>query len=335
MRGGYFRFTNGTDWDYSSWAGLGYSTSAKTIYLGIPGDGTIFQKNSRVDTNGKLQLVNISSITLDGASGNTYKIWHENNDGSGSGLDADLLDGTHKADLLTAASLGASGNNTTLSITVGGTTKTGSVTVPYATSAGNADTVDGHHQDHLLPYRYTYNAQTNSGSVWYVRIQTASYISEDCTIYVHGGGNNSSSDLVIHVLTRGNRFWGWQTSYNGCRIIGISKETGAPEIIYLKMPDSTTSISFKSTHSLTIDKADYSAKSYMDISSEGLFGNYILGKIQNADYAGSVDWANITNKPSSFTPSSHTHPFSQITDGTSSSTNSSWSHILSNTYGGS
>jgi len=32
---------------------------------------------------------------------------------------------------------------------------------------------------------------------------------------------------------------------------------------------------------------------------------------------------------------SHTHPFSQITDGTSSSTASGWSHILSNTYGGS
>ena len=100
MRGGYFRFTNGTDWDYSSWAGLGYNTTAKTIYLGISGDGTIFQKNQRVDTGGKLQLVNISSITLDGASGNAYKVWHENNDGSGSGLDADKLDGWHKNDLL-------------------------------------------------------------------------------------------------------------------------------------------------------------------------------------------------------------------------------------------
>ena len=32
---------------------------------------------------------------------------------------------------------------------------------------------------------------------------------------------------------------------------------------------------------------------------------------------------------------SHTHSYSQITDGTSSSTSSGWSHILSNTYGGS
>ena len=52
---------------------------------------------------------------------NQYEMWHAGNDGSGSGLDADLLDGTHKSGLLTAAS---SSNATNLSITVGGTTKT-------------------------------------------------------------------------------------------------------------------------------------------------------------------------------------------------------------------
>ena len=58
---------------------------------------------------------------------NMYKLWDEYNDGSGSGLDADLLDGTHKADLLTAASSSA---KTNMSVTVGGTTK--SVTDMYA-----------------------------------------------------------------------------------------------------------------------------------------------------------------------------------------------------------
>ena len=48
-----------------------------------------------------------------------------------------LANGGHKklTELLTAASLTADGNNTKLSITVGGTTKTGSVTVPYASAA--------------------------------------------------------------------------------------------------------------------------------------------------------------------------------------------------------
>ena len=51
-------------------------------------------------------------------------------------LNADYLDGTHKSDLLTAASLGTNNKLTTLSVTVGGTTKTSNVTVPYATYAG-------------------------------------------------------------------------------------------------------------------------------------------------------------------------------------------------------
>lgn len=57
-------------------------------------------------------------------------------DGSSSGLDADLLDGTHKSGLFTAFS--ANGNSTR--ITIGGVTK--DLTVPYAI---NCDTLDGLH----------------------------------------------------------------------------------------------------------------------------------------------------------------------------------------------
>ena len=61
-------------------------------------------------------------------------------DGSGSGLDADLLDGTHKSGLLTALT---SSSATNLSLTVGGTTKT--IADLYATQAANADTLDNVH----------------------------------------------------------------------------------------------------------------------------------------------------------------------------------------------
>lgn len=63
---------------------------------------------------------------------------------------ADTVDNIHANGLLTEASLGSSGNSTTLSVTVGGTTKTGSVTVPYAT---NSDTVDGYHASSFLQRR--------------------------------------------------------------------------------------------------------------------------------------------------------------------------------------
>ena len=64
---------------------------------------------------------------------NNYKVWHEGNVGSGSGLNADLLDGVHKEGLFT--NLGSS-TITKLSITIGGTTK--SLTSLYAS---HADTV--------------------------------------------------------------------------------------------------------------------------------------------------------------------------------------------------
>lgn len=50
------------------------------------------------------------------------KIWHAGNDGSGSRLDADLLDGFHANGLFTALTRTGEKNNT-LSLTIGGTTK--------------------------------------------------------------------------------------------------------------------------------------------------------------------------------------------------------------------
>lgn len=84
-----------------------------------------------------LASLDIRTSNLSGGvtiSGN--KIWHAGNDGSGSGLDADLLDGTHKTGLLTALS---SSSATNLSITVGGTTK--SVADLYATTAEKLSTL--------------------------------------------------------------------------------------------------------------------------------------------------------------------------------------------------
>ena len=74
----------------------------------------------------------VPSLAVSGStatvSGN--KVWHAGNDGSGSGLDADTLDGTHKSGLFT--SLTNSGNN--ISMTIGGTTKT--LTPAYASKTG-------------------------------------------------------------------------------------------------------------------------------------------------------------------------------------------------------
>lgn len=80
----------GDSWDYNVWAGLKYVHSSKIIYLGLA-DGSAFTANS-AQSNGKLYLPGIANIY----TGNgTNLVWHAGNDGSGSGLDADMTDGLH------------------------------------------------------------------------------------------------------------------------------------------------------------------------------------------------------------------------------------------------
>ena len=118
----------------SNWAtltighvGTGTSgTSANTWLIGTPSNShsLIFNLNGSSEKVGLcLKGTGTNDIVW-----NNQKVWHAGNDGSGSGLDADLLDGTHKTGLLTSVT---SSSTTNLSVTVGGTTK--SVADLYAT----------------------------------------------------------------------------------------------------------------------------------------------------------------------------------------------------------
>ena len=78
-------------WDYNTWAGLKYNHSSKYIYLGLA-DGSIFEAIS-AQSGGSILTPGISNIFV--GNNTTNKVWHAGNDGSGSGLDADLLDGLH------------------------------------------------------------------------------------------------------------------------------------------------------------------------------------------------------------------------------------------------
>ena len=79
----------GDSWDWNVWAELGYAHSSKIVYLGL--SGSPYSTNS-TQTGGKIYTPGISNIYI---GNGTYKVWHEGNDGSGSGLDADMTDGLH------------------------------------------------------------------------------------------------------------------------------------------------------------------------------------------------------------------------------------------------
>lgn len=73
-----------TNWDWNQWAGLKYTHSNKTIYLGIA-DGSVFEANS-AQRNGTLKFPGITTITPDGAariggSGGDLYLGNGNNSG--------------------------------------------------------------------------------------------------------------------------------------------------------------------------------------------------------------------------------------------------------------
>lgn len=73
-----------TAWDWNQWAGLKYTHSNKTIYLGIA-DGNIFNANS-AQSNGTLKFPGITTITPDsgariGSSGGNLYLGNANNSG--------------------------------------------------------------------------------------------------------------------------------------------------------------------------------------------------------------------------------------------------------------
>jgi hypothetical protein len=90
-------------------------------------------------------------------------IWHSGNDGSGSGLDADLVDGWHRDSIRDWNNLlnkpfnwsGQGGQPQWLWGSNDGNAyyvwNPANFSVNYASSAGNADTVDGYHASALLP----------------------------------------------------------------------------------------------------------------------------------------------------------------------------------------
>lgn len=73
-----------TAWDWNKWAGLKYTHSNKTIYLGIA-DNSVFNANS-AQSNGTLRLASITTITPDsgariGGSGGDLYLGNANNSG--------------------------------------------------------------------------------------------------------------------------------------------------------------------------------------------------------------------------------------------------------------
>jgi hypothetical protein len=123
-----------------------------------PGDVGNFSALTNVAAQVDLDTIIDGGMATTGeiyAGGNTtqYKVWHAGNDGSGSGLDADLLDGKHASDFATA-----SHNHDSAYVKLSGSQMTGALTVPLLQIDNSYTKLDKGSNNSL-------RIQTNSGYV--------------------------------------------------------------------------------------------------------------------------------------------------------------------------
>lgn len=270
-----------------------------------------------------------------------YKAWHEGNDGSGSGLDADLLDGTHKTGLLTALS---SSSSTNLSITVGGTTK--SITNTYATN---------------ITLISCYNGTTNNDLWSTIKTGNSTYLGTANIYEVYNDGGPTTYGEVLDIVSAHTNHWqaqlwfgagktghlyyrnkdyndatlgSWRTildtgNYSSYALPFYTKTSGDCNSMSQGLTVLTAVASNQNggNHSafLTITSIGTPFQLQIPDSSEAyIYKRYKSGSSWSAwsklsagyaDSAGSVAWGNITGKPSSFTPASHNHNGSYVYTG--------------------
>lgn len=246
-----------------------------------------------------------------------------------SKLNADLLDGYNASGLFT--NLSNSGNN--ISITIGGTNKT--LTPAYASSAGNADTVDNYHASNLVKFYLspmTSGAPADSAKSWFINTMPSS---SGAIVYNVPGSEKTiivgkSSGAHGHMLQlnyddnylRILRYSGgaWKTTDWEKISAGYADSAGyansAGSVAWANVTGKPTSLPANGGNADTVDgqhfnwnnnKNDHTYIWAASSNGQAYLVHRASMSVNYASSAGSVAWGNITGKPSTFTPSSHTH----------------------------
>ena len=211
-------------------------------------------------TNGQLGRIGFNNegkvcIYFKTSSDESY-VWHSTNDGAGSGLDADLLDGTHKSGLLTALT---SSSGTNISITVGGTTK--SIADLYANSAyklENTHTIWGQNFNGTqnITGRFTSNERVYADKgIWVTNNDIA-------------GWGQSNAALNLSIPNTSN------TSGIICVYRSGQANTGYTRFFSMEISNSSDSVRTYYANEVRIDITP----TYMDINKQlNINGNTIIG----------------------------------------------------------
>lgn len=153
-----------TNWDWNQWAGLKYTHSNKTIYLGIA-DGSVFEANS-AQRNGTLKFPGITTITPDsgariGGSGGDLYLGNANNTNWVKVQDICSQAGS------TYWQISQSGNASFKSLNVNNAISCGSISVSKnAVIAGNLSVNGLINNKGILPTNYEVNNKGMGCYVW-------------------------------------------------------------------------------------------------------------------------------------------------------------------------
>ena len=115
-------------------------TGTNVLYLESANANSARNPNSQGNTY--FASLSLTSSDANGIYVNTNKVWHAGNDGSGSGLDADLLDGLNSATANTVSTIvarDASGNFSAGTITAGSFVKSGGTSTQFLKADGSVD----------------------------------------------------------------------------------------------------------------------------------------------------------------------------------------------------
>ena len=153
-----------TNWDWNQWAGLKYTHSNKTIYLGIA-DNSVFNANS-AQSNGTLKFPGITTITPDGGArigGSGGDLYLGNANNSGFVKVQDMCSQVNSS----YWSITQLGSATFKSLTVNDVISCDSISVSKnAVIAGNLSVNGLINNKGILPTNYEVNNKGNSCYVW-------------------------------------------------------------------------------------------------------------------------------------------------------------------------
>ena len=201
------RFQDGSDWNYNEWAGIKFVSSTDTMYIGGPSSSNFTNNGGASNIDINFVGLNANGLKKDGST-----IWHAANDGAGSGLDSDTVDGLQAASFLRSdADDTAGGRLTTRDILL---------------QSGRHLERSSHHSGHLEGgYNNIGSSDANTSPIYTIGSSYNPDSTSLSNMYGIGFANSSNATFISTFNGTGN--WGMYVAADGDARVWLDGGNGA------------------------------------------------------------------------------------------------------------